>query len=131
MLRALFEGVVFCHQMHLDRLLPYCENPTVVRMAGGATRSKVWMQMFSDILGLPVEVSEAEELGAMGAALCGGVCAGVFDDLKKAAADWVKIKAVYTPDPEKHAYYRKKYAAYCAIIDAMDPVWGQIEELKN
>ena len=130
MLRALFEGVVFCHQMHLDRLLPYCENPKVVRMAGGATRSKVWMQMFADILGLPVEVSEAEELGAMGAALCAGVCAGVFDDLAKAAGNWVKIKAIYQPDPEKHAYYRKKYAAYCAIIDAMDPVWSQIEELK-
>ncbi len=131
MLRALFEGVVFCHQMHLDRLLPHCDNPTVVRMAGGATRSKVWMQMFADILGLPVEVSEAEELGAMGAALCGGVCVGVFDDLKKAATDWVKIKAVYEPDLEKHAYYKKKYAAYCAIIDAMDPVWSQIEELKG
>ena len=131
MLRALFEGVVFCHQMHLDRLLPYCENPKVIRMAGGATRSKVWVQMFSDILGLPVEVSEAEELGAMGAALCGGVCAGVFDDLAKAAENWVKIKAVYQPDPEKHAYYRKKYAAYCAIIDAMDPVWSQIEDLKK
>ena len=131
MLRALFEGVVFCHHMHLDRLLPHCDNPKVIRMAGGATRSKVWMQMFSDILGLPVEVSEAEELGAMGAALCGGVCAGVFDDLAKAATNWVKIKAVYTPDPEKHAYYQKKYAAYCAIIDAMDPVWKQIEDLKN
>ena len=131
MLRALFEGVVFCHQMHIDRLMPYCENPKVVRMAGGATRSKVWIQMFADILGLPVEVSQAEELGAMGAALCAGVCAGVFDDLAKASANWVKIKAVYTPDEEKHAYYRKKYAAYCAIIDAMDPVWSQIEDLKN
>ena len=131
MMRALFEGVVFCHQMHLDRLLPHCDNPTVVRMAGGATRSKVWMQMFADILGLPVEVSEAEELGAMGAALCGGVCAGAFDDLKEAAKKWVKIKAVYEPDMEKHAYYRKKYAAYCAIIEAMDPVWEQIEALKK
>ena len=131
MLRALFEGVVFCHQMHLDRLLPHCSNPTVVRMAGGATRSRVWMQMFADILGLPVEISEAEELGAMGAALCGGVCAGVFDDLAKAAENWVRIKAVYQPDMEKHAYYRKKYAAYCAIIDAMDPVWEQIEQLRK
>ena len=131
MMRALFEGVVFCHHMHIDRLLPHCEKPSVVRMAGGATRSKVWMQMFADILGLKVEISEAEELGAMGAALCAGVCAGVFDDLKEAAKKWVKIKAVYEPDMDKHAYYRKKYDTYCAIIDAMDPVWSQIEDLKK
>ena len=131
MMRALFEGVVFCHRMHIERLLPYCENPSVVRMAGGATRSKIWMQMFADILGLKVEISEAEELGAMGAALCAGVQAGAFSDLASAAEKWVKIRAVYEPDMEKHAYYQKKYAAYCAIIDAMDPVWGQIEELKK
>ena len=131
MMRALFEGVVFCHRMHIERLLPYCDDPSVVRMAGGATRSKVWMQMFADILGLRVEVSQAEELGAMGAALCGGYCAGAFTDLQQAAKEWVKIKAVYEPDMEKHAYYEKKYAAYCAIINAMDPVWSQIEDLKN
>ena len=131
MMRALFEGVVFCHKMHISRLLPYCDNPSVVRMAGGATRSEVWMQMFADILGIRVEISKAEELGAMGVALCAGVNAGVFDSLQDAAKKWVKIKKVYEPDTEKHAYYEKKYAAYCAIIDAMDPVWSQIESLKE
>ena len=131
MMRALFEGIVFCHRMHLERLLPHCEHPTVARMAGGATRSKVWMQMFADILGLRVEISEAEELGAMGAALCAGVYTKVFDDLAKAATEWVKIKAVYEPDAERHAYYEKKYGAYCAIIDALDPVWSKIEGLKS
>ena len=131
MMRALFEGVVFCHKMHISRLLPYCDNPSVVRMAGGATRSEVWMQMFADILGIRVEISQAEELGAMGVAPCAGVNAGVFDSLQDAAKKWVKIKKVYEPDTEKHAYYEKKYAAYCAIIDAMDPVWSQIESLKE
>ena len=55
----------------------------------------------------------------------------MFDSLQDAAKKWVKIKKIYEPDIEKHAYYEKKYAAYCAIIDAMDPVWSQIEGLKE
>lgn len=130
MLRALYEGVVFCHKMHIEGLLRHCRNPEVVRMAGGAARSKVWMQMFADVLGMKVEVSQASELGAMGAALCAGVGAGVFDNLKEAAESWVRIKSVYTPDMKKHAYYQKKYHAYRAVIDAMDSVWKEIDDLK-
>ena len=131
MLRALYEGVVFCHKMHIDRLLEHCEEPEVIRMAGGATRSKVWMQMFADILGKDVEVSEASELGAMGAALCAGVGAGAFPDLKEAAVNWVKIKDVYEPDPVKHEYYLRKYEVYKKIIESLDGVWRDLDMLKE
>ena len=117
--------------MHIEKLLEHCPDVDVVRMAGGATRSKIWMQMFADILGMNVEVSEASELGAMGAALCAGVGAGAFHDLKEAANDWVKIKEVYSPDAEKHEYYERKYSVYKKIIDSLDGVWRDIDLLKE
>lgn len=56
------------------------------------------MQMFSDILGLPVEISKAKELDAMGVAMEAAVGTGLFADIAEAAEHWVKIKAVYYPD---------------------------------
>lgn len=35
-------------------------------MAGGAANSEVWVQMFADILGFPIETVDAKELGALG-----------------------------------------------------------------
>lgn len=130
MLRAIYEGVVFCHMYHIDRLLKFRDPPKTVRIAGGGARSAVWMQIFADALGAQVEVSEAEELGAMGAAMAAGVGVGVFADMYQAVEQFTDIRRVYQPDPEKHAYYQKKYAMYCRLIDALDPLWGDIEALS-
>jgi L-xylulokinase len=131
MLRAVYEGVVFCHRWHLEKLQKFSPMPPVVRMAGGATRSKTWMQLFADILGVTVEVSEAQELGALGVAMLAGVGVGVFNSVTEAAEKCARIAARYECDAEKHSYYEKKYAAYKKIIAALDPVWECIDELGN
>lgn len=130
MLRAVYEGVAFCHLYHIERLLKFIDMPPVVRIAGGAARSKTWMQLFADILGVRVEVSHASELGALGAAMCAGVGVGVYANVNEAVALCTgSIRDSYEPDAEKHAYYRQKYAAYKAIIEGLDAVWDQIDRL--
>ncbi len=131
MLRAIYEGVVFCHLYHIERLLKFIDMPDIVRMAGGATRSATWMQLFADVLGTRVEVSAANELGALGAAMLAGVGVGEYSDINEAVKLCTgTLRAVYQPDEEKHTYYAKKYAAYKAVIDALDPVWERIDDLN-
>jgi L-xylulokinase len=130
MLRAIYEGVVFCHMYHIERLLKFTTMPEVVRMAGGATRSGTWMRIFADALGVRVEVPEAEELGAMGVAMLAGVGVGAFANVEDAIKICTKIKASYEPDPARHEYYAEKYKTYKALIDALDPVWGRIDSLS-
>jgi len=129
MLRAIFEGVVFCHWYHLEKLAKFAPMPKVIRMAGGAVRSKVWMQLFADILGVRIEISEVEELGALGAAMIAGVGVGVYKDVAESVNACTKISAHYETDAEKHAYYEKKYKIYKEIIQAMDPLWEKIDSL--
>lgn len=132
MLRAVYEGVVFCHLYHIERLLKFTPMPDAVRMAGGATRSDTWMQLFADILGVRVEVSAASELGALGAALHAGVGVSIFSDITEAAERCTNnMRATYHPNCDKHAYYKKKYAAYKAVIEALDPVWAGIDALAD
>ena len=129
MIRAIYEGVIFCHRYHLERLQKFAPMPKVIRMAGGAARSTTWMQLFADILGVRVEVPKAEELGALGAAMLAGVGVGIYKDAADAAAICTRIKSHYEPDMEKYAYYEKKYAVYKSIINALDPVWEMIDAL--
>lgn len=131
MLRAIYEGVVFCHIYHIDRLLAFRERPGTIRIAGGGARSSVWMQMFADALGAPVEVSEAEELGALGTAMAAGVGIGIYRDLYEAADACTRIRKVFSPDRERHTYYEKKYAMYRRLIDALDPVWPTLDALSE
>ena len=63
MIRAVLEGVVFNHRMHVDKLLESREDhpPRCIRLAGGAAHSTLWVQMFADILGLPIETILSDE----------------------------------------------------------------------
>ncbi len=129
LLRAMYEGVVFCHMYHIDRLLEFRNKPKVVRMAGGGARSSAWMQMFADALGASVEVPEAEELGALGASMAAGVGVGIYKDMYDAVEHCTHIRHVYMPDMMKHEYYKKKYKMYCRMITALDPIWEDLNEL--
>lgn len=131
MLRAIYEGVVFSHKMHIEKLLRYVKMPSCIRIAGGAARSTVWMQMFADILNTDIAVSCATELGAMGVAMNAGIAAGVFTSMAEATQKWCQVKRVYHPNQDKVRYYQQKYRAFRATVEAMKEVWTQIDELNS
>lgn len=76
MLRAVYEGIVFSHVTHVNKLLRNRERPKSVRLSGGAANSDVWVQIFADALQLPIDVIEDKELGAQGAAMGSRHCSG-------------------------------------------------------
>lgn len=127
MLRAVYEGVVFSHRTHVERLLKNRQPPSSIRLAGGAARSEVWVQMFADALGLPIDVIDGKELGAQGAAMAAGIAAGVYRDYEEAAARTVRVSKTVLPRPEYKAVYDQKYTAYCALTQALRGVWSRFE----
>lgn len=80
-----------------------------IRLCGGVAKSPMWCQMFSDILEKPVELTEVSELGALGAAMCAGVGAGIFADCNDAVNKCVKITKTYMPDSRKQNAYRDAF----------------------
>ena len=128
LLRAVYEGIVFSHRMHIEKLLKYRDRPTAIRLAGGVAKSPMWVQMFADVLQTPIEVARSSELGALGSAMCAGVAAGVFDSFEDASDRMVDIAYTAQPDPGKAALYDKKYDRYKQIIKALDPVWDLYAE---
>jgi len=124
MLRAVFEGVAFSHKTHIDRLLSARPKPAAIRLAGGAANSSVWVQMFADVLGFPIEtVAGVRELGALGCAMAAAVAAGAYPDYAAAGEAMVKVNAPVYPDEARAATYREKYRKYDALCRALDSAW--------
>lgn len=120
--RALYEGVVFSHHVHVDRLRTRFAFTGPARLAGGATRSTVWSQMFADGLDMTVEVPATEETGALGAALLAGLGLGWYSSLDDAAAS-VEIARVHEPDPRRARMLAEAYERFVAAADALHPLW--------
>ena len=130
LLRSVYEGIVFCHKMHVDRLMQSREEaPASIRLAGGAARSKVWTQMFADVLQLPVETVQVNETGALGCAIAVAAAVGDYESLADAAAHMCKISPAVQPDPQKKSIYSRKYALYCKTIECLDGLWGEMQRL--
>ena len=126
-LRAVYEGVIFAHQDHLERLLKSRSRPERIRASGGATRSDVWMQIAADALQTPVEIPDGAELGALGTAICAAVAAGIYPDYPSACAAMVRIARRFEPDPRRADVYRAKYARYRQLLSALHPAWQNLK----
>jgi len=114
LIRAIFEGVAFAHRTDIERLLSGADaaQPTSIRLAGGASRSRVWGQLFADALGLPIEVTDGSELGARGAAICAAVAVGLHGSVRGAVGNMVRVTSRFEPDLERHDFYGRKYRRF-------------------
>ena len=122
-IRAIYEGICFSHRFHIEKIKKFAQMPKAVRIAGGAARSKVWVQMFADVLQTPMEVTAASELGTLGAAMCAGVATDVFETLDEAVEKMVTVVRKVEPDVGKGDIYTRKYNRFIKAIDAMDGYW--------
>ena len=123
-IRAVLEGIVFCHRVHLEKLLAQRSHTDAVRLAGGAANSPFWAQMFADVFRLPVDIVATRELGALGCAMAAAVAAGVYRDLPEAAGKMARIERRIAPDAARGAIYQRKFARYRQVAGALAPLWG-------
>jgi L-xylulokinase len=130
LLRALYEGVVFGHLNHVEKLRKAGAQINTARLAGGGSRSPVWSQMFADTIQVPMEVSDGNELGARGVALAAGIGAGLYSDYAEAVREAVSVVRVHEPIPANTPLYLARYAEYERLINVMQTPWEELNKLN-
>lgn len=130
LLRSVYEGIAFCHRSHIETLLQsWPVPPKTVRFAGGAARSRVWTQMFADILQLPIETVAVHETGALGCAVAVAAAIGDYPSISDAAAAMCRISEPVLPNPAAVELYERKYVLYQSVIAHLDGVWDSMQVL--
>lgn len=130
LLRALYEGVVFGHLSHIEKLRAAGAQIDGARLAGGGSRSPVWSQMFADTIQVPMEVPDGNELGARGAALSAGIGAGIYRDYTEAVQEAVSVVRVHEPILANTPLYLARYAAYQRLVEVMQAPWEELNKLN-
>ncbi|MFG1926571.1 FGGY-family carbohydrate kinase [Cryptosporangium sp. NPDC048952] len=113
--RAVLEGVVFNHRWHVSALGSSFPLTGPARLCGGGARSAEWAQLLADALGLPVEVTDATEAGARGAAMLAGVGVGVYSDLGASVDACVRVVRRHEPSQDLD----ERYQRYVAVSEAL------------
>ena len=72
---------------------------------GGAAKGHLWPQIVADTLGIPLHIPVVKESTALGAAICAGVGAGLWDDTARGAASVAAFERTVEPDAQASAAY--------------------------
>jgi xylulokinase len=118
--RAVMEGVALEIRDMLQQWQAAGLEVDCLRIGGGATRSPLWNQIQADVYGRPVETLRVSESAALGAALIGGVGAGVFPSVGQAVDAMVHVTDRIEPNPDHHRRYQELYQAYRQAYHGLD-----------
>ena len=126
MLRAVYEGMVFSHFNHIEKLQNAGGKFNTALLTGGGAKSKTFAQMMADVLNYPVKISSAKETGSLGAAIAAGIGTGVLKDYQLGTDAMVGTGIMFSPNPTCRDYYLLKYKEYKKLIGDMRDSWKRM-----
>lgn len=111
MFRAVLEGLAMEARLIVDAMAaqPGAGRPEEIRVIGGNTRNPPFLRIKAAAYARPLTVIGEPEATALGAALLGGLAAGVWPDMDAAQAAIVQDRRTVEPDPEWVSRYAELF----------------------
>jgi len=117
--RAIMEGVAFSLRDTFSIFAEMNVPVTSIRLGGGGARSWLWRQIQADVYGRRVQLLEAEEGAAYGAALLAGVGAGTWSSVDEACEQSVRVAREIEPHKGNISILNKQYEVYRRLYPAL------------
>lgn len=116
--RALVESTAYGTRVIVEAFVSSGVPVTELIVVGGLAKNPMVMQIYADVLQLPLSLGTSQQSPALGAAIHAAVAAGAYPDVTCAAqAMGSRQYAAYTPSPEASAVYDQLFAEYLALHD--------------
>ena len=116
--RALLESTAFGTRTIVEAFQGAGVPVTEFIAAGGLTRNPVLMQLYSDVLRMPISTVTSSQGPALGSAIHAAVSAAAYPDIVSASqAMGSRTVNAYTPQPTRADAYDRLYAEYVTLHD--------------
>lgn len=123
--RAILEGVAYSLKDTFTIFEEMQIPVTRIRLGGGGARSALWRQIQADVYGREVEIVEAEEGAAYGAAILAGAGAGAWTSVDEACDAVIRVASRVTPTVQGTNTMQSGYRIYREIYPALHQVFSR------
>lgn len=116
MFRSLLEGITMNLMQTkeiFDALSP--EKLKKIYLGGGGCRIAPWPQMIADVFATEIQETVNVDASTIGAAILGGIGAGIFTDVRKTAKQMMKISRQLKPEAAHVQRYAALYPQYLSV----------------
>ena len=103
--RAIMEGVAYGAEQIRRTFEGHGIEIREFVACGGATKSELYMQIISDVTGLPIRLTKVPEAPLLGGAILAAAGCGWYRDVFEAAERMVHTSRTFEPDGENHRRY--------------------------
>ena len=118
MYRALLEATAFGTRMIVETFVANGVPVDELVVAGGLLKNPLLMQIYADVVDLPLSTVPSAQAPALGSAIHAAAAAGAFSDVGAAAKQMgTRLRNAYTPIPANVAAYDLLYREYVAAHD--------------
>jgi L-ribulokinase len=116
--RALMEATAFGTRMIVETFVNSGVPVTELVVGGGLLKNHLLMQIYADVVGLPLSTVNSAQAPALGAAIHAAAAAGAYQDVLAAANQMGgRTRNAYTPIVDNVARYDQLYAEYVKLHD--------------
>lgn len=131
MLRSVMEGTAMSVWSNIKLIEGFGGKLNEINITGGPTKSKVWLQIISDVTGCTISLPEELEGAPFGNAIVAGVGCGVYKSYEEAVEKTVSIRRnVFVPNKENHKLYQEIYPIYEGLYSKLSETYAKIAEIK-
>lgn len=122
--RAILEGIAYGTEFIFQQFRDAGYEAEEVYACGGPTRSRLWMQIHSDVSGVPINIPQVQDAPLLGSAILASIASELYPSVEKAAENMVHISERIEPDPTEHEAYR-------FFVDRYIESYAQLSELMH
>jgi xylulokinase len=130
--RAVLEGIGYGLRQIIEIAEAHLgEEISLIRAVGGGTKNRLWNQIKADITGKPIEVVKFSETAVLGAAILGGIGAGIFQDHYEAGANLADIPSeLVEPDSSLYSLYTRYYEIYRELYPILKDKYHRLSKVN-
>ncbi|MGO5550184.1 xylulokinase [Lachnospiraceae bacterium LCP19S3_B12] len=125
--RAIMEGNAFAVREIMELMEELGAEVKNLMIAGGIARSRIWMEIFENILERPLYVAKFEEATVLGNMLNAAYGVGLLEDFHK-ARDYCRFQEL-PPDQEQSEKYQRLFEVYKKMYPALKERFRELSEL--
>ncbi len=119
MTQAVLEGVAFAIRDSFEVAKSLGLEIPQSTLCGGGSKSPLWREILSNVLGIPLRLPQTEQGPGYGGAMLAMVACGAYGSAQEACGALVRIADTVEPDAELTARYEEKYRQFKRIYPAV------------
>lgn len=128
--RAVIEGTTYGSRHVLSLVEEEGVDISSAKITGGSANSATWVQIFSDVIGKPIEIPGAVDLPPLGVAIAAAYGVGKIASFEE-ATEKIPTRAHFEPSAENHEYYSDMYKVFRDLYENVKDQYDALADIER